>query len=62
MTRDPYEGWHRPSNSRKWHYYRDMRSLCGATLFGYGGDFAVGDNESPDNCVACKKKLRSRLR
>lgn len=61
MTEHPNEGWHRPGNSRKWHYYRDYRSLCGATLMFFSGPFEQGQDDSPDNCAACRRKREKEL-
>lgn len=51
------EGWAPGSfGSQKWHYYRDGRSLCGR--YGWIGalNFEQGNDQSPDNCAACRKK------
>ena len=48
-------GWAWPLNSRKAHYFNDCRSLCGKMLF--FGKTEQGNDNSPDNCAACKKKL-----
>ena len=47
-------GWGKPANSRKWHYFRDSRSLCGR--WAYSGDLDSEDVVSPDNCAACYRK------
>ena len=51
------EGWGYLINSTKWHYFRNGRSLCGK--WGILSDKALelGNDDSPDNCKACKKKL-----
>ena len=50
------EGWAYLSNSPKWHYFRGGRSLC--KRWGYfGHDEEQGKDDSPDNCLACRKKL-----
>lgn len=58
MTNDK-EGWTWLQNSAKWHYFRDNRSLCGkfAVLRTPQEGFEIGNNESPDNCAGCRKKL-----
>lgn len=52
---NPKKGWGFPWNSKKAHYFREGRSLCGK--WGYFG--ALHDDESyPDiRCQACAKKL-----
>ena len=51
------EGWAHPSNSKKWHYFRGMQSLCrkwGVLMHpseGYSGDM-----DSPDNCAECARR------
>jgi hypothetical protein len=52
------EGWGvmRPGD-RRFHYYRDMFSLCRRVGF-YSGDLSP-DNQgpSPEDCAACRKAL-----
>lgn len=52
------EGWGWPMNMRKAHYFQkgDMRSLCLKVLY-FGHDRELGNDDSADNCSACKKKL-----
>lgn len=51
-------GWGLPRGSRKWHYFKeDGMSLCNKFGF-YRGDKKQGNDESNDNCTACKKALR----
>ena len=50
------EGWVWFVNSRKAHYVRDGRSLCGGWVY-LGRSFEQGNDDSPDNCAACKRKL-----
>jgi len=52
----PTEGWKWIVNAPKWHYFRDGRSLCGKWMC-LGKSFEQGNDDSPDNCVACRKKL-----
>jgi len=50
------KGWGFPANSRKAHYFNtDKRSLCGKWLF--FGELEDSNDNSPDNCTACKKAL-----
>ena len=51
------EGWTWLSNATKWHYFRNGQSLCKKYgIFG-PGDLELGNNDSPDNCVQCRKIL-----
>lgn len=52
------EGWTFLYNSRKWHYFRNSRSLCGRWMYlGPDKDLQLGNDTSPDNCPTCCKKL-----
>ena len=53
------EGWTWLTNSRKWHYFKgSRRSLCGRfLLMGKMDDLEEGNDDSPDNCAACRRKL-----
>lgn len=51
------EGWYYLSNSPKWHYFRDGRSLCGRWATFAKEGFEQGNDGSPDNCMGCQKKL-----
>ena len=54
------EGWGKPKYSNKWHYFLDDgMSLCGKFGF-YCGDTEEGNDDSADNCTACKKALQRR--
>lgn len=55
----PNEGWGFPLNSRKAHYFVDTFSLCRKMGF-YRGDLEQGNNNSPDNCAECRKRLAAR--
>ena len=52
------EGWGFPLLSRKAHYFMRGRSLCGK--WGFFGEVEPGNDDSPDNCAECKKKLQKR--
>ena len=57
------EGWAMVMYSRKWHYFgKDGRSLCRG--FGNFGSVPLsqGNDDSPDNCAMCKRKLLKRRR
>jgi hypothetical protein len=54
------EGWGWLSNSPKWHYFVDGRSLCGRWL-GLGlGELEQGMDNSPDNCAECRRRVVKR--
>lgn len=55
---DTHRGWKLLSNSRKWHFFdADGRSLCGGWMtLGTGGEF--GNDDSPDNCAACRRAVK----
>lgn len=55
------EGWGSvPNVSRKWHYFaEDGRSLCRRFL-ALHRNFEQGNDGSPDNCAACRRKLEAR--
>lgn len=50
------EGWTYLINSKKWHYFRDGRSLCGKWAYFGSSDFEKGKDNHPKNCSACVKK------
>jgi hypothetical protein len=53
----PNEGWCYIPNARKWHYIMSTgRSLCGRWLWS-GKGYEQGNNNSVDNCAACRRKL-----
>jgi len=49
------EGWGWPMPARKAHYFRMGKSLCGSWIF--FGRLTQGNDDSPDNCPTCKRKL-----
>lgn len=49
------EGWGWLTNSPKWHYFQDGRSLCGR-WFTFSKNFEDGNETSPDNCKSCVTK------
>ena len=52
------EGWgFSPHISKKWHYFVNGVSLCGKIGF-YRGKLEQGNDDSEDNCTACKKALK----
>jgi hypothetical protein len=57
MADENKEGWGPPSQSRKWHYFISGRSLCGKFGWFDKDPLDTGNDNSPDNCAACKKKL-----
>jgi len=53
------EGWGFPGSSRKAHYFVDSTALCRKWGL-YGGPLEPDDKSSPDDCVACRRKLDTR--
>jgi hypothetical protein len=51
------EGWTWLFNSKKWHYFRENKSLCGGFMLLGRPRLEQGNNTSPDNCKRCLKKL-----
>lgn len=52
------EGWLQTPSQRKFHYYRDRRSLCGRYgIFGTEPLEADNGQVSKDDCAACRTKL-----
>ena len=51
------EGWTWLTNAIKWHYFREGQSLCKKYMLLGSGELELGNNNSPDNCAACKKVL-----
>jgi hypothetical protein len=49
-------GWGVPICSKKWHYFAagSTFSLCRKVGF-YSGEREAGNDDSADNCVACKR-------
>lgn len=54
MKRSTREGWGHPVSTRKFHYFRDSRSLCGRWMF--TGDLEPDGPKGPDDCAACRRK------
>ena len=54
------EGWTWLSNSPKWHYFVDGRSLCKRFMLFGNAKLDQGQDDSPDNCKACMKALQKR--
>ena len=51
------KGWARPPYALKWHYFdEDGKSLCGHQFF--TGPTEQGNEDSPDNCSTCRKRLK----
>ena len=57
---DNKEGWAHVNFSRKWHYFVDGRSLCRSYGVFPSVQLEQGNDESPDNCAICMKKLAKR--
>ena len=54
------EGWTWLLNAKKWHYFVDGRALCGKWMLFSTPELEQGNDNSPDNCVVCQKKLTIR--
>jgi hypothetical protein len=50
------EGWARPLNSRKHHYFRKRQSVCGKWML-FNDNLEPDTFASPDDCVACRRAL-----
>jgi len=58
------EGWWKPSQSRKYHYFVEGRSLCGSWGFPnydeLAEDITTITAPQSDDCVVCFRKLLKR--
>jgi len=50
-------GWTWLIGTSKWHYILDHRSLCGKWFLLGNPELEQGNDNSPDNCKQCVKKL-----
>jgi len=57
---DVSEGWGWLLNSRKWHYFVEGHALCGRWFAPWLKELEHGKDDHPDNCAACKRKLKKR--
>jgi hypothetical protein len=55
------EGWTWLMDSRRWHYFREGRSLCNCFLLWGKPELEQGENDSPSNCAVCKRKLAKEI-
>lgn len=53
-------GWGWAFNARKAHFYVNGLSLCGRWVIFGGSGLELGNDNSPDNCATCKKKLAAK--
>lgn len=53
------EGW-RKLNSKKWHYFRNGKSLC-MKWMSFSEDFDTDVGDSPDNCKKCQMKRNKEI-
>ena len=53
------EGWGFPVSCGKAHYFIRSMSLCGRHGY-YFGPLEQGNDDNPDNCVMCRKKLQKK--
>ena len=51
------QGWTWLINSPRWHYFVKGKSLCGRWMIISDANLEIGNDNSPDNCKACRKKL-----
>lgn len=59
VTKEP-EGWTWLGNSRKWHYFVGDRSLCRKWGLFATPKLQQGNDDSPDNCAECRRRLKKR--
>lgn len=54
-------GWDIPGLSKKFHYFPDgeITSLCGKWMLNNTGNREDSHDDHPDNCAACKKKIKA---
>ncbi len=52
------DGWWWPANARKAHYMIAGRSLCGEWGCLGNAHPEQGNDDSPDNCAECKRRLK----
>ncbi len=58
----PTEGWTWLYNSKKWHYFRNGKSLCSKwELLRHPSDGYSTDADSPDNCAECARRRAKEL-
>ena len=61
MSGEQNGGWKKLWNAAKWHYFNgEGGSLCGRWMT-FGREFEQGNNDSPDNCALCRKRLAKDL-
>lgn len=52
------EGWTWLMNARKWHYFRDGKSLCKKWMILSSKELEAGNPDHPDNCKTCSMALK----
>ena len=60
----PNEGWQRPGQARKWHYFRDGTALC--NRWAWLGRAPLdqdtpGFGKGPNDCAACWRKREAEV-
>lgn len=56
-AQDKQQGWGKPANSRKFHYFLgNGYSLCGRWLF-FGDGLEDEYDDHTDNCAACMREV-----
>ena len=48
------------SGTKKWHYFVDGKSLCGKYMTLGQIELEQGNDDSPDNCAECRRRLLKR--
>lgn len=59
MSEQSPEGWKWIRQRKKWHYFVDGRSLCGA-MRSMAGTFNLIADGGPDGCKICQMVLSKR--
>lgn len=55
---EPEQGWAWPEDSRKAHYFRAKRALCGK--WAWWGPLHDSGYHDSDTCKECKKRLEAK--
>lgn len=53
-------GWATIEGTRKWHFFRDGKSLCGGWAYFGRNSLELGNDASEENCAACRRKVAKR--
>ena len=62
MNEELEEGWTLiflgRNYTKKWHYVRDHRSLCGKYMVLGHPEYEQGNDNSPDNYLVCRRNMK----